>query len=101
MFVSCAGGMLSNAISAMPEIAFISEINPINNRSGSTFETANPLILLESKYHKLSIEQRITSLKLLISEVFEFYKKADVGLNFATTAMLNFTLAANLQKNAR
>ncbi|MDC3010844.1 hypothetical protein OAZ24_01260 [Synechococcus sp. AH-736-G21] len=78
--LACTGGtLISKCISAMPETALISEINPMN-RCGSTFEPTNPLLLLERNYRELTTEERITNFKLQISEAFELCRKDDVDL---------------------
>lgn len=78
--LACTGGtLISKCISAMPETALISEINPMN-RCGSTFEPTNPLLLLERNYRELTTEERISNFKLQISEAFELCKKDDVDL---------------------
>ena len=55
--LACTGGtVISKCIAAMPNVALISEVNPLN-RSGGTFEPTNPLLLLERSYRKLTLEE--------------------------------------------
>ena len=55
--LACTGGtVISKCLAAMPHVALISEVNPLN-RFGSNFEPTNPLLLLERSYRKLTLEE--------------------------------------------
>ena len=55
--LACTGGtVISKCLAAMPHVALISEVNPLN-RFGSKFEPTNPLLLLERSYRKLTLEE--------------------------------------------
>ena len=55
--LACTGGtVISKCLAAMPRIALVSEVNPLN-RVGSTFEPTNPLLLLERSYRDLTLEE--------------------------------------------
>jgi hypothetical protein len=55
--LACTGGtVISKCLAAMPHVALISEVNPLN-RFGSKFEPTNPLLLLERGYRKLTLEE--------------------------------------------
>lgn len=54
---ACTGGtVICKCLAAMPEVALISEVNPLN-RCGSEFEPSNPLLLLERSYRPLSTRE--------------------------------------------
>lgn len=50
------GTVISKCLAAMPHVALISEVNPLN-RFGSKFEPTNLLLLLERSYRKLTLEE--------------------------------------------
>jgi hypothetical protein len=55
--LACTGGtVISKCLAAMPHVALISEVNPLN-RFGSKFEPTNPLLLLERSYRKLTLKE--------------------------------------------
>jgi hypothetical protein len=54
---ACTGGtVICKCLAAMPGVALISEVNPLN-RFGSSFEPTNPLLLFERNYRQLSTEE--------------------------------------------
>ncbi len=55
--LACTGGtVISKCLASMPDVALVSEVNPLN-RFGGKFEPTNPLLLLERSYRELSIEE--------------------------------------------
>ena len=55
--LACTGGtVISKCLAAMPRVALVSEVNPLN-RFGSKFEPTNPLLLLERSYRDLSLDE--------------------------------------------
>ena len=55
--LACTGGtVISKCLAAMPKVALVSEVNPLN-RSGFDFEPTNPLLLLERSYRNLTLEE--------------------------------------------
>jgi len=55
--LACTGGtVISKCLAAMPRVALVSEVNPLN-RFGSDFEPTNPLLLLERSHRDLTIEE--------------------------------------------
>lgn len=55
--LACTGGtVISKCLAAMPQVALISEVNPLN-RFGSKFEPTNPLLQLERSYRQLSTQE--------------------------------------------
>jgi hypothetical protein len=55
--LACTGGtVISKCLAAMPRVALVSEVNPLN-RFGSKFEPTNPLLLLERSYRELTLEE--------------------------------------------
>jgi hypothetical protein len=54
---ACTGGtVISKCLASMPDVALVSEVNPLN-RFGSDFEPTNPLLMLERSYRELSIDE--------------------------------------------
>ena len=54
---ACSGGtVISKCVAAMPHVALLSEVNPLN-RFGADFEPTNPLLMLERSYRQLSVEE--------------------------------------------
>jgi hypothetical protein len=61
--LACTGGtVISKCVAAMPYVALLSEVNPLN-RFGADFEPTNPLLMLERSYRQLSVNE--------IREVFQ------------------------------
>ena len=55
--LACTGGtVISKCLAAMPKVALVSEVNPLN-RFGNDFEPTNPLLLLERSYRNLTLEE--------------------------------------------
>jgi hypothetical protein len=55
--LACTGGtVISKCLAAMPKVALISEVNPLN-RFGKDFEPSNPLLLLERSYRNLTLDE--------------------------------------------
>ena len=55
--LACTGGtVISKCIAALPGVALVSEVNPLN-RFGQDFEPSNPMLLLERSYRKLTLEE--------------------------------------------
>ncbi len=55
--LACTGGtVISKCLASMPDVALVSEVNPLN-RFGSKFEPTNPLLMLERSYRELSREE--------------------------------------------
>ncbi|MFM7549546.1 MAG: hypothetical protein ACKO8I_11910 [Cyanobacteriota bacterium] len=55
--MACTGGtVISKCIAAMPKVALVSEVNPLN-RFGAKFEPTNTLLLLERSYRELTLEE--------------------------------------------
>jgi hypothetical protein len=55
--LACTGGtVISKCLAAMPRVALVSEVNPLN-RFGSNFEPTNPLLLLERSYRDLTLDE--------------------------------------------
>ncbi|KEF41544.1 MAG: hypothetical protein ER33_10690 [Cyanobium sp. CACIAM 14] len=55
--LACTGGtVISKCLASMPDVALVSEVNPLN-RFGGKFEPTNPLLLLERSYRELSMEE--------------------------------------------
>ena len=55
--LACTGGtVISKCLAAMPRVALVSEVNPLN-RLGSTFQPTNPLLLLERSYRDLTVDE--------------------------------------------
>ncbi|MDM7938372.1 MAG: transposase [Cyanobium sp. CZS 48M] len=55
--LACTGGtVISKCLAAMPQVAVLSELNPLN-RYGRTFEPTNPLLLLERSHRPLTLEE--------------------------------------------
>ena len=55
--LACTGGtVISKCLAAMPNVAVLSELNPLN-RYGSSFEPTNPLLLLERSHRPLTLEE--------------------------------------------
>lgn len=54
--MACTGGtVFSKCLAVMPNVALLSEVNPLN-RYGSAFEPTNPLLLLERSYRPLTTD---------------------------------------------
>lgn len=55
--LACTGGtVISKCLAAMPKVALVSEVNPLN-RFGNDFEPTNPLLLLERSYRNLTLAE--------------------------------------------
>ena len=55
--LACTGGtVISKCLASMPDVALVSEVNPLN-RFGGKFEPTNPLLMLERSYRELSIDE--------------------------------------------
>jgi hypothetical protein len=55
--LACTGGtVISKCLAAMPRVALVSEVNPLN-RFGSDFEPTNPLLLLERSHRDLTLDE--------------------------------------------
>ena len=79
--LACTGGtLMCKCLASMPDVALISEVNPMNRYSGSKFDPTNPLLLLEKTYRDFTTKERIDSFKIQISHAFELCQKDDVDL---------------------
>jgi hypothetical protein len=55
--LACTGGtVISKCVAAMPHVALLSEVNPLN-RFGADFEPTNPLLMLERSHRQLAMEE--------------------------------------------
>ncbi len=55
--LACTGGtVICKCLAAMPKVALVSEVNPLN-RFGNDFEPTNPLLLLERSYRNLTLDE--------------------------------------------
>jgi len=55
--LACTGGtVISKCLAAMPHVALVSEVNPLN-RHGGDFQPSNPLLLLERGYRQLTMSE--------------------------------------------
>lgn len=78
--LACTGGtIISKCIASMPNVALISEVNPMN-RSGAEFSPSNPLLLLERSYRNLSKKEIIDIFRAQIKQAFEICVEDDVDL---------------------
>lgn len=78
--LACTGGtVISKCIASMPNVALISELNPLN-RFGSKFEPTNPLLLLERSYRKLTLEEIKEDFKGRISQTISICNKDGMDL---------------------
>jgi hypothetical protein len=78
--LACTGGtVISKCLAAMPQVALISEVNPLN-RHGSGFEPTNPLLQMESSYRQLSIEEIKADFLRQIRHAYEICSHDDVDL---------------------
>ena len=78
--LACTGGTLfGKCLASMPNVALISEVNPMN-RSGGNFAPSNPLLLLEKSYRNFSTEEKINSFKLQIKDATKICQQDDVDL---------------------
>ena len=61
--LACTGGtLISKCIASMPDVALISEVNPMN-RFGQDFCPSNPCLSLEHCYRKFTEGERIIYLR--------------------------------------
>jgi len=78
--LACTGGtVISKCLAAMPRVALISEVNPLN-RFGSEFEPTNPLLQLERSYRKLSTQDIIEDFIRQVAYVNRICRQDDVDL---------------------
>jgi len=78
--LACTGGTLfGKCLASMPNVALISEVNPMN-RHGGNFAPSNPLLLLEKSYREFSTEEKINSFKLQIKDATKICQQDDVDL---------------------
>jgi len=78
--LACTGGtVISKCLAAMPQVALISEVNPLN-RFGSRFEPTNPLLQLERSYRQLSKEEIKADFLRQIGHAHEICTQDDVDL---------------------
>jgi hypothetical protein len=78
--LACSGGtVISKCLAAMPHVALISEVNPLN-RFGSEFEPTNPLLQLERSYRKLSIQDIIEEFIRQVAHANRICQQDDVDL---------------------
>ena len=78
--LACTGGtVMCKCIASMPDVALISEVNPMN-RVGDIFAPNNPLLALEKSYRDFSTEERIDIFKMEIKNALEICIKDDVDL---------------------
>lgn len=78
--LACTGGtVISKCLTAMPDVALISEVNPFN-RHGSEFEPTNPLLLLERDYRPLNNDEIIKGFSQQILHAHQICKRDDVDL---------------------
>jgi len=77
---ACTGGtLISKCIATMPDVALISEINPMNRRE-SRFTPTNPLLQLERGHRAFSTEEIIEIFKKQIEQAIDICAKDDVDL---------------------
>jgi len=78
--LACTGGtVISKCLAAMPQVALISEVNPLN-RFGSRFEPTNPLLQLERSYRQLSTEEIRSDFLRQIGHAHEICSNDNVDL---------------------
>jgi len=78
--LACSGGtVISKCLAAMPHVALISEVNPLN-RFGSDFEPTNPLLQLERSYQKLSIQDIVEDFTRQVAHANRICLRDDVDL---------------------
>ncbi len=78
--LACTGGtLMSKCIASMPNVALISEVNPMN-RYDSNFTPTNPLLLLERSYRTFTTEEKIDIFKMQIAKAMQLCQKDDVDL---------------------
>ena len=77
---ACTGGtLISKCLASMPNVAVISEVNPMN-RSASKFTPSNPLILLERNFRDFTTEEKIDIFKEEIQRAMKLCYKDDIDL---------------------
>ena len=78
--LACSGGtVISKCLAAMPFVALISEVNPLN-RFGSEFEPTNPLLQLERSYRKLHTHDIIEDFTRQVAHANRICLQDDVDL---------------------
>jgi hypothetical protein len=69
--MACTGGtVISKCLAVMPNVALLSEVNPLN-RYGSAFEPTNPLLLLERSYRSLTTDEIKEDFVMQIAQVMK------------------------------
>jgi len=78
--LACTGGtVISKCLTAMPDVALISEVNPFN-RFGSKFEPTNPLLQLERSYRTLSTDEIIEEFGRQLDHAHKICRQDDVDM---------------------
>lgn len=78
--LACTGGtVISKCLAAMPGVALISEVNPLN-RFGHIFEPTNPMLLLERSHRKLTTEEIKRDFLSQMGQVLDICHKDSVSL---------------------
>lgn len=92
--MACTGGtVISKCLAVMPDVALISEVNPMN-RSGSRFEPNNPLLLLERSYRQLSNTEIIEEFMRQIGFIHQICLNDDVDLVIRDHSHTDFCIGA-------
>ena len=77
---ACTGGtVISKCLAAMPKVALISEVNPMN-RFAKDFQPTNPLRLLERSYRNFTLDEIQENFLIQIRQVMKICGKDDVNL---------------------
>jgi hypothetical protein len=78
--LACSGGtVISKCLAAMPQVALISEVNPLN-RDGCDFEPTNPMLQLERSYRQLTLLEIKNDFLRQIGQAYEMCRNDDVDL---------------------
>ena len=77
---ACTGGtLISKCLASMPNIALISEVNPMN-RHDSQFTPTNPLLLLERSLRTFTTEEKLDIFKEQVAKAMLLCQKEDHDL---------------------
>lgn len=92
---ACTGGtVISKCLAAMPKVALISEVNPMN-RFAKDFQPTNPLLLLERSYRNFTLDEIQENFLTQIRQAMKICGKDDVSLVIRDHSHTDFCLQSS------